>query len=99
MKVLKKEMVVKRKQYDHTLSERRILESIAHPFIVSLRYAFQSELKLYMVFGTFVRAVEEWAALSKRRHNTRAGRVWCAYVAAVVVGGWVGGWVGGREEG
>ncbi len=53
MKVLKKEMVVKRKQYDHTLSERRILESIHHPFIVSLRYAFQSELKLYMVFGTY----------------------------------------------
>lgn len=51
MKILKKEMVVKRKQYDHTLSERRILESINHPFIVSLRYAFQSELKLYMVFG------------------------------------------------
>jgi serum/glucocorticoid-regulated kinase 2 len=53
MKILKKEMVVKRKQYDHTLSERRILESINHPFIVSLRYAFQSELKLYMVFGAF----------------------------------------------
>ncbi len=51
MKILKKEMVVKRKQYDHTLSERRILESMNHPFIVSLRFAFQTEHKLYMVFG------------------------------------------------
>ena len=43
MKILKKEMVIKRKQYEHTLSERRILENIDHPFIVSLRFAFQTE--------------------------------------------------------
>lgn len=53
MKVLKKEKVLQRKQYEHTLSERRILERIDHPFIVSLRFAFQTEHKLYMVFGTF----------------------------------------------
>lgn len=41
MKILKKEMVIKRRQYEHTLSERRILENIDHPFIVSLRFAFQ----------------------------------------------------------
>jgi serine/threonine protein kinase len=51
MKVLKKEKVLQRKQYDHTMSERRILERIDHPFIVSLRFAFQTEHKLYMVFG------------------------------------------------
>lgn len=43
--------VLKRKQYEHTLAERRILENIDHPFIVSLRFAFQSEHKLYMVSG------------------------------------------------
>jgi serine/threonine protein kinase len=53
MKILKKDMVVKRKQYEHTMSERRILENIQHPFIVSLRFAFQTEHKLYMVFDFF----------------------------------------------
>ena len=53
MKILKKEMVLKRRQYEHTLSERRILENIDHPFIVSLRFAFQTEHKLYMVFDFF----------------------------------------------
>ena len=53
MKILKKEMVIKRKQYEHTLSERRILENIDHPFIVSLRFAFQTEHKLYMIFDYF----------------------------------------------
>ena len=42
MKVLNKERVIARKQYEHTLSERRILEEMDHPFLVSLRYAFQS---------------------------------------------------------
>lgn len=53
MKILKKEMVIKRKQYEHTLSERRILENIDHPFIVSLRFAFQTDSKLFMVFDFF----------------------------------------------
>ncbi len=56
MKILKKEMVIKRKQFEHTLSERRILETIDHPYIVSLRFAFQTEHKLYMVFGVSARA-------------------------------------------
>jgi len=53
MKVLKKDQVIKRKQYEHTMAERRILEEIDHPFIVSLRFAFQTPSKLYMVFDFF----------------------------------------------
>ena len=53
MKVLKKEQVVRRKQVEHTMAERRILEEIDHPFIVSLRFAFQTTQKLYMVFDYF----------------------------------------------
>ena len=49
MKVLNKERVIARKQYEHTLSERRILEEMEHPFLVGLRFAFQSGSKLYMV--------------------------------------------------
>ncbi|KAH9261446.1 hypothetical protein BASA81_000090 [Batrachochytrium salamandrivorans] len=53
MKVLKKDQVIKRKQYEHTMAERRILEEVDHPFIVSLRFAFQTPSKLYMVFDFF----------------------------------------------
>ena len=53
MKVLKKDHVVQRNQVEHTMAERRILENIRHPFIVSLRYAFQTTQKLYMVFDFF----------------------------------------------
>jgi serine/threonine protein kinase len=53
MKVLKKAQVIRRKQYEHTMTERRILEEIEHPFIVSLHFAFQTTQKLYMVFDFF----------------------------------------------
>jgi serine/threonine protein kinase len=53
MKVLKKEQLLKRKQVAHTQTERKVLEEIDHPFIVSLRFAFQTHDKLYMVLDYF----------------------------------------------
>ena len=34
---------------EHTKTERRILAEVAHPFILSLRFAFQTSSKLYML--------------------------------------------------
>eukprot|EP00743_Colponemidia_sp_Colp-15_P001960 GILK01002132.1.p1 GENE.GILK01002132.1~~GILK01002132.1.p1 ORF type:complete len:390 (-),score=57.20 GILK01002132.1:348-1448(-) len=53
MKVLRKDAVFARKQVEHTRTERRILEMIDHPYIVSLRFAFQTADKLYMVLDFF----------------------------------------------
>lgn len=49
MKVLSKPNIIKRKQVEHTKTERRILGTINHPFIVKLHYAFQTEAKLFFV--------------------------------------------------
>ena len=47
--VLKKDVVVKKGQIEHTMSERAILCEIRHPYIVRLRFAFQNEQNLYLV--------------------------------------------------
>lgn len=49
MKMLRKEHIVKRNQVEHTKSERNVLETVDHPFIVKLHYAFQTPKKLYVV--------------------------------------------------
>jgi len=49
MKVLKKELIRKRNQVEHTKTERRVLERIRHPFIVRMKYAFKDREKLYFV--------------------------------------------------
>lgn len=49
MKMLRKDNVVRRQQVQHTRTERAVLESIRHPFIVELFCAFQTQKKLYFV--------------------------------------------------
>jgi serine/threonine protein kinase len=45
--------LVARKQVAHTQTERKVLEEIDNPFIVSLRFAFQTGDKLYMILDFF----------------------------------------------
>jgi len=50
MKVLKKASIVRnQKDTAHTKAERNILEEVKHPFIVDLKFAFQTGGKLYLI--------------------------------------------------
>ena len=49
MKILRKAAVIETGQVDHTNAEQAILKQIKHPFIVGLRFSFQSSDKLYLV--------------------------------------------------
>ncbi|TDH73374.1 uncharacterized protein CCR75_007278 [Bremia lactucae] len=49
VKILSKPAIVKKQQVEHTRTERRVLASISHPFVVCLHYAFQTTNRLYFV--------------------------------------------------
>ncbi|MES1913586.1 MAG: hypothetical protein MHM6MM_005769 [Cercozoa sp. M6MM] len=53
MKVLKKKRLVEQKQILNTLVERRLLGEMKHPFLVQLRFAFQTHHKLFLVMELF----------------------------------------------
>src|SRR5690606_25629801 len=50
MKVLNKKDVIEKQQVEHTLSERNVLiQAYSSPFIVGLKFSFQTPQKLYLV--------------------------------------------------
>lgn len=49
MKVMRKDIVIKNNHVDYMRAERDILTKVEHPFIVQLRYSFQTKSKLYLI--------------------------------------------------
>jgi protein kinase A len=64
IKVLKKGQVVKMKQVEHTNDERRMLQRVKHPFLITLWGTFQDSKNLYMVMD-FVEGGELFSLLRK----------------------------------
>ena len=51
LKTLRKAHIISRSEVAHTLAERSVLAQINNPFIVPLKFSFQSPEKLYLVLA------------------------------------------------
>ncbi|GFR47425.1 hypothetical protein Agub_g9046 [Astrephomene gubernaculifera] len=49
MKVMRKERILQRDHSEYVRSERDLLTAVVHPYIVTLRFSFQTPTKLYLV--------------------------------------------------
>lgn len=70
MKVVEKEIVVERKHVKHVLTERKILQSIGHPFLISLEGAFKDNVYLYFILpfingGELFTIIQKYGGLSE----------------------------------
>jgi protein kinase A len=70
IKVLKKAQVVKMKQVEHTNDERRMLQRVKHPFLITLWGTFQDSKNLYMVMD-FIEGGELFSLLRKSQVRPR----------------------------
>eukprot|EP00475_Leptophrys_vorax_P019698 TRINITY_DN26_c0_g2_i3.p1 TRINITY_DN26_c0_g2~~TRINITY_DN26_c0_g2_i3.p1 ORF type:complete len:289 (-),score=95.43 TRINITY_DN26_c0_g2_i3:227-1093(-) len=66
MKILKKKFIYENQQIEHTLVERAILSAFDNPFIMTLRYAFQTKDKLFLVMD-FYQGGELYHHLEKKQ--------------------------------
>lgn len=51
LKTIRKQHIISRMEVTHTLAERTVLAQITNPFIVPLKFSFQSPEKLYLVLA------------------------------------------------
>ena len=49
MKVLSKKDIIQRQEVEHTMAEQSILKHTDNPFLVGLKFSFQTADKLYLV--------------------------------------------------
>jgi len=69
MKILRKKQIKAKNQIEHTKAERKILQALQHPFLMTLRFAFQTDSKLYFVLDYF-RGGELFFHLKKQKRFT-----------------------------
>lgn len=81
MKILRKAAVVGRDCVEHTMAERGVLQKLHHPFLMALRFAFQSKDKLYMVLDYFPGGELYFHLKQQRRFSEEIARLWVAEVA------------------
>eukprot|EP01064_Diplonema_japonicum_P037210 TRINITY_DN8660_c0_g1_i1.p1 TRINITY_DN8660_c0_g1~~TRINITY_DN8660_c0_g1_i1.p1 ORF type:complete len:399 (+),score=62.10 TRINITY_DN8660_c0_g1_i1:50-1246(+) len=81
MKILNKNMLIERDEVEHTRTERAVLEKANHPFLVKMRYAFQTADKLYLVMN-FANGGELFSHLKKeKRFDEERARFYAAEIA------------------
>lgn len=85
VKVLNKVAIMKRNEARHIMSERNVLlKNIKHPFLVSLRYSFQTNDKLYFVLD-YVNGGELFFHLQKERHFSEPrAKFYAAEIASAI---------------
>jgi serine/threonine protein kinase len=83
MKILRKDAIIARNQVRNAKAERAILQKMDHPFLVGLKFAFQTDDKLYLVLD-YVNGGELFFHLQKERRFAE-DRV-RLYAAEIVLG-------------
>jgi len=78
LKTIRKQHIISRSEVTHTLAERSVLAQINNPFIVPLKFSFQSPEKLYLVLS-FVNGGELFHHLQKeQRFDINRSRFYAA---------------------
>ncbi|XP_024602662.1 serine/threonine-protein kinase Sgk2 isoform X2 [Neophocaena asiaeorientalis asiaeorientalis] len=85
VKVLQKKSILKKKEQSHIMAERSVLlKNVCHPFLVGLRYSFQTPEKLYFVLD-YVNGGELFFHLQReRRFLEPRARFYAAEVASAI---------------
>jgi serine/threonine protein kinase len=84
LKTIKKSKLKEQKHIEHIKLERKILEIIDHPFIISLKFAFQTPSKLYLAMD-FCNGGELFYHIRKKgRFDMKDGRFYFSQIVLAI---------------
>eukprot|EP01012_Entosiphon_sulcatum_P050978 TRINITY_DN6997_c0_g2_i1.p1 TRINITY_DN6997_c0_g2~~TRINITY_DN6997_c0_g2_i1.p1 ORF type:complete len:390 (+),score=58.86 TRINITY_DN6997_c0_g2_i1:18-1187(+) len=79
MKILDKKEIVRSNEIEHTMTERTILADHDHPFLMHLKYAFQSDRHLFLVLQ-FANGGDFWSHLRSGAFDEDRARFYAAEI-------------------
>eukprot|EP01069_Polyplicarium_translucidae_P001263 Polyplicarium_translucidae@DN1602_c0_g1_i1.p1 len=83
IKRLKKAIVIRQKQVDHIVSEKKILQSVKHPFVVEMHSTFKDDRYLYIVMEFVVGGEFFWHLRKCRRFEDATARFYAAQIVSI----------------
>ena len=84
MKVVLKSEAIRKNVVSNMVAEKNVLEAVRHPFIVNLRFAFQTESKLYLVLD-YIGGGELFARLDASKDHSLSIKEARFYAAEIVL--------------
>ncbi|KAM3141197.1 hypothetical protein pb186bvf_006582 [Paramecium bursaria] len=83
IKAINKQHIIDNKQVEHTKAEKKILEMVDSPFLVSMHYSFQSKNKIFFVMP-YMRGGDLFRLLKENiRFNEQTAKF---YAASIILG-------------
>jgi len=83
MKILAKNRIIAERLMKYAVTERNVMSTIKHPFIVSLKYAFQTVSKLYMIEDYCPGGTLKNVLVKKRTLDEDLARI---YICEIILG-------------
>jgi ribosomal protein S6 kinase beta len=84
MKVLCKERVLAKEQVAYAMGERNIMSSLTHPYLVTLRFAFQTENRLFLVMD-YIEGGHLWTHMKTGFLREDVARVFAAEIVLALL--------------
>eukprot|EP00357_Protocruzia_adherens_P036348 CAMPEP_0115025558 /NCGR_PEP_ID=MMETSP0216-20121206/34092_1 /TAXON_ID=223996 /ORGANISM="Protocruzia adherens, Strain Boccale" /LENGTH=457 /DNA_ID=CAMNT_0002400205 /DNA_START=786 /DNA_END=2159 /DNA_ORIENTATION=+ len=84
MKTLRKDRLIEKDQVEHTRTEKHILESVRHPFLVGLEFAFQTPEKICFVMEYMIGGELFYHLQKARKFSEDRARFYGAQIAVAL---------------
>ena len=84
MKVLNKQRVLQKEQVAYAMGERNVMSNLDHPYLVALRYAFQTNHRLFLVMD-YIEGGHLWTHMKSGFLAEAVARIFVAEMTLALV--------------